>query len=59
MHLYYTVKDSIFVSSEKWGKYLDAYFIEPESTKRPIQLHFELVPKGFTNKVCFALFVLT
>lgn len=52
MQLDYAFKDSIYVSSEKWGKYLDARFIDKNNTIRPIQVHFELVPRGFTNKVC-------
>lgn len=55
MELDYLIKDSLFVSSEKWGKYFDASFIDSENTERPIQLHFELVPKGLTNKVCIII----
>jgi len=52
MKLDYAFKDSIYVSSEKWGKYLDARFIDKNNTIRPLQVHFELLPRGFTNKVC-------
>jgi len=52
MMLDYGIKDSIFVSREKWGKYLDAHFVDVNNTVRPIQIHFELMPRGFTNKVC-------
>jgi len=54
MKLDYELKDSIFVSSEKWGKYLDARFIDTDNNNiiRPLEVHFELVPRGFTSKVC-------
>jgi len=52
MKLNYFLRDSLYVSSEKWGKYLDARFIDGNNTNRPLQLHFELVSRGFTNKVC-------
>lgn len=52
MKLDYMLKDSILIANEKWGTYLDAYFIDSDNVKRPIQLHMELIPKGFTNKVC-------
>lgn len=52
MQLDYALKDSILIGSDKWGKYLDAYFIDSDNVKRPIQLHMELIPKGFTSKVC-------
>ncbi|XP_060861024.1 apolipophorins isoform X2 [Metopolophium dirhodum] len=51
MKLDYAFKDSIYVSSEKWGKYLDAHFIDQNNTIRPLQAHFELLPRGFTNKM--------
>ncbi|XP_026815483.1 apolipophorins [Rhopalosiphum maidis] len=51
MKLDYAVKDSLYISSEKWGKYLDVRFVDSNNTVKPIQLHFELVPKGFTNKI--------
>lgn len=52
MKLDYGIKDAIYISSDKWGEYLDIRFIDSDNTVKPIQLHFELVPKGFTNKVC-------
>lgn len=52
MDLDYSVKDSLFVSSQKWGKYIDAHFIDSDNVKRPIQLYCELVPRGLVNKVC-------
>lgn len=55
MKLDYAFRDSILVSSEKWGKYLDAYFIDSDNIKRPIQVYIELVPKGFINKVCTSI----
>lgn len=51
MKLDYGIKDAIFISSDKWGKYLDIRFIDSDNTVKPIQLHFELVPKGFKNKI--------
>lgn len=51
MELNYFFRDAIFVSPEKWGKYIDGYFIDSENIKRPLQLHFELLPKTFINKV--------
>lgn len=51
MQLDYVFKDSILIANEKWGKYLDAYFIDSGNVKRPVQLHMELIPKGFTSKV--------
>lgn len=55
MHLYYGVKDSLLISKDKLGKYFDANFIDSDNIKRPIQLHFELVSGGFTNKVCILI----
>ena len=52
MKLDYAFKDSLFISSQKWGKYFDAHFIDSDGTSKPIQLHFELVSGGFNNKVC-------
>jgi len=52
MKLNYLLKESIFVSSEKWGKYFDGHFIDSDGIKRPIQLHSELVSGGFINTVC-------
>lgn len=52
MKLDYEIKNAIFISSDKWAKYLDIRFIDSDNNIKPIQLHFELVPKGFTNKVC-------
>lgn len=52
MKLNYGFNDSIYVSSEKWGKYLDAHFIDTDNIIRPLKVHFELVPRGFTNQVC-------
>lgn len=52
MDLDYSVKDSLFISKEKWGKYFDAMFIDSDNVQRPFQIYFELVPRGFTNKVC-------
>lgn len=58
MKMNYAVKDSIFVSDEKWGKYIDVSFIDSESNTRPIQLHVEFVPGGFRNKVCISLIII-
>ncbi|CAH1725498.1 unnamed protein product [Aphis gossypii] len=51
MKLDYEIKNAIFISSDKWAKYLDIRFIDSDNNIKPIQLHFELVPKGFTNKI--------
>lgn len=51
MELDYLIKDSVFVSSEKWAKYIEASFIDSDNTERPLQLQFELVPNGLTTKV--------
>lgn len=51
MKLDYLVRDSIFISNDRWGTYLEAYFGDSDQII-PIQLHFELVPKGLNNKVC-------
>jgi len=55
MKLYYALKDSIYVSREKWGKYLDVHFIDADNIIRPLEVHLELVPRGFTNKVCVTI----
>ncbi|VVC28237.1 Vitellinogen, open beta-sheet,von Willebrand factor, type D domain,Lipid transport protein, N- [Cinara cedri] len=51
MDLDYLVKDSILVSNEKWGKYLDISFVDSQNIERPVQLHAELTPDGFINKI--------
>lgn len=56
MQLEYLVKDSVFVSKDKWGKYLEGYFIDTDNTKRPIELNFDLVPHGFNTQVCIKIF---
>lgn len=55
MQLDYLIKDSLFISSDKWGKYFEASFIDSDNIERPIQLDFELVPSGFTTKVCISI----
>lgn len=55
MELDYLIKDSLFISSDKWGKYFEASFIDSDNIERPIQLDFEFVPNGFTTKVCISI----
>jgi len=52
MKLDYEINYAFYISSDKWGEYLDIRFIDSDNSVKPIQLHFELVPKGFTQKVC-------
>lgn len=54
MELDYSVQESIYISKELWGKYLDIYFVDSDNNKIPIQLHSKLIPGGFKNKVCIA-----
>jgi hypothetical protein len=58
MKLDYLVRDSIFISSNRWGTYLNVYFVDSDYIMRPIQLHFELVPKGLNNKVCTSVILI-
>lgn len=58
MKMNYLVRDSILISSDRWGKYLDVYFADSDNIMRPIQLHFELVPKGLNNKVCTSVILI-
>lgn len=58
MALDYLIKDSVFVSNDKWAKYLEASFIDTDNVERPLQLQFELVSGGFTTKVCIYVVIL-
>uniref|UniRef100_A0A2H8TZF4 Apolipophorin n=1 Tax=Melanaphis sacchari TaxID=742174 RepID=A0A2H8TZF4_9HEMI len=51
MKLGYRLKDSVYISNEKWGQYLDVRFVDSNNDVIPIQLHLEFVPRGFTNKI--------
>jgi len=58
MALDYLIKDSVFVSNDKWAKYLEASFIDSDNVERPLQLQFELVPGGLTTKVCISVIII-
>lgn len=55
MALEYSLKDSVFVSNDKWGKHLEVYFMDLDNIKRPLELHFDLVPHGLNTKVCISV----
>lgn len=57
MELEYLLKDSVFVSKEKWRKCIQAYFVDSDNIKRPLELHFDLVPHGFKTKVCISIYL--
>lgn len=55
MALEYSLKDSVFVSKDKWGKYVQGYFMDLDNIKRPLELYFDLVPYGLNTKVCISI----